>query len=382
MLNSGQFLHILAAENEHLVIISIFITQEVRSVFERKLLDAFSSDSFSDAAKAWNAERSLVVEEVIEQHLIPAGIKWTREFIREEVEDYLAEQCSDRLRSVSCLFLYVCLILNCRQRIDMAPYITRELKYGEFASSVLAISWGKGDPHKDPITLVFVDEAGRMREHAKIDNLHDADNIDEFKDLLKRRKPDVAVVGGFTVATLKLMNRVKELFRGSSSNASDQSWGTSNEQAFDIPAIYVHDDVARIYHHSKRAAEEFSALPPNAKYCVGLARYVQSPLNEFAALGPDITAISLDKDNQHLVCIYFTSVLLFYEGIVQIPKDKLLSAFEEVLVDIANKVGVDINRAVADPYYQHLLPFICGLGPRKAQVLVKKITSQVCRCSV
>ena len=186
----------------------------------------------------------------------------------------------------------------------MAPYITRELKYGEFASSVLAISWGKGDPHKDPITLVFVDEAGRMREHTKIDNLHDADNIDEFKDLLKRRKPDVAVVGGFTVATLKLMNLVKELFRGTSSNLSEQGWGTSNEQAFDIPAIYVLDDVARIYHHSKRAAEEFSALPPNAKYCVGLARYVQSPLNEFAALGSDITAIALDEDNQHLVCIY------------------------------------------------------------------------------
>ena len=55
----------------------------------------------------------------------------------------------------------------------------------------------------------------------------------------------------------------------------------------------------------------------------------------------------------------------------------MLTAFEEVLVDITNKVGVDINRAVTDPYYQHLLPFICGLGPRKAQVLVKKITSQV-----
>lgn len=201
----------------------------------------------------------------------------------------------------------------------MAPYLTRELKYGEFASSVLAISWGKGDPHKDPITLVFVDEAGRMREHTKIDNLYDADNIDEFKDLLKRRKPDVAVVGGFTVATLKLMNRVKEIFRGSSaaastelgwSNPSDQGWGTSNEQAFDIPSIYVDDDVARIYQHSKRAAEEFSALPPNAKYCLGLARYVQSPLNEFAALGPDLTAISLDED-QHLVYSYpFSSAFI------------------------------------------------------------------------
>jgi transcription elongation factor SPT6 len=52
---------------------------------------------------------------------------------------------------------------------------------------VLAISLGKGDPHKDPITLIFVDEAGRMREHTEIDNLYDADSIDEFrvKDLLK-----------------------------------------------------------------------------------------------------------------------------------------------------------------------------------------------------
>lgn len=55
-------------------------------------------------------------------------------------------------------------------------------------------------------------------------------------------------------------------------------------------------------------------------------------------------------------------------------------AFERALVDVTNKVGVDINRAVADSYYQHLLPFVCGLGPRKAQVLVKKIGSLVCSC--
>lgn len=59
------------------------------------------------------------------------------------------------------------------------------------------------------------------------------------------------------------------------------------------------------------------------------------------------------------------------------PKEKLLSAFERVLVDVTNKGGVDINRAVADAYYQNLLPFVCGLGPRKAQVLIKKIGSLV-----
>ena len=46
-------------------------------------------------------------------------------------------------------------------------------------------------------------------------------------------------------------------------------------------------------------------------------------------------------------------------------------------MDVTNKVGVDINRAVTDAYYQHLLPFVCGLGPRKAQVLVRKIAAMV-----
>ncbi len=61
----------------------------------------------------------------------------------------------------------------------------------------------------------------------------------------------------------------------------------------------------------------------------------------------------------------------------QVPREKLLTAFERVLVDITNKVGVDINRAVADSYYQNLLPFVCGLGPRKAQSLIKKIGGMV-----
>ncbi|PPR03612.1 hypothetical protein CVT24_007728 [Panaeolus cyanescens] len=340
LLDGPQFLHMLAAEAEHLINIVVTIPPDVKATFERRLLDAFSSDSFTDAARSWNAERLRVVQEVIDQHLIPAAVKWTREFIREEVEDLLAARCGEKLR----------------KRLDVAPYMTRELKYGEYASSVLAVSWGKGNPQKDAITLVFMDELGRMREQTKVDNLHDQENVDEFVDFLRRRRPDVVVVGGFTVATLKLMHRVKEIVRGPPPEAQVE---TSNTQAFNIPVEWVHDDVARIFQHSKRATDEFSSFSPTARYCVGLARYVQSPLNEFAALGGDVTAISFDEDNQNLI-----------------PTEKLLVAFEQALVDITNKVGVDINRATNDHYYAHLLPFVCGLGPRKAQVLVQKILSQ------
>jgi len=77
-------------------------------------------------------------------------------------------------------------------------------------------------------------------------------------------------------------------------------------------------------------------------------------------LGPDITAITFEEDHQPLI-----------------PPEKLLISLEHVLVDVVNKVGVDINQAVGDAYYGHLLPFVSGLGPRKAKVLRDKIQKLV-----
>jgi transcription elongation factor SPT6 len=233
---------------------------------------------------------------------------------------------------------------------------------------VLALSWGKGDPQKDAITMVILDDEGRLREHTKIDNLNDADSKEEFKDLLRRRRPDAIVIGGFSVSTLKLAQRVKELLHpGQNPNSAENPFQDKDADEFSgISISYVHDEVARIYQHSKRAEEEFTALSPIAKYCAGLARYAQSPLNEYAALVSDITAITFEEDHQPLI-----------------PRDKLLTSFEHILVDVVNKVGVNINRAVGDSYYRSLLPFVAGLGPRKADALVQKIRAlvRICACS-
>ncbi|KIJ44055.1 hypothetical protein M422DRAFT_60198 [Sphaerobolus stellatus SS14] len=379
MTDSPQFLHILAAEAEHLVTIDIHLSPDKQHGFEQKLVDAYSSDSYSDTAKAWNEQRAEVVREAMEKYLLPCGSKWAREWLREQVEDYLAAACGDVLE----------------ERINVQPYHAPHTEKGD-VPSVLAVSWGKGDPQTDATFFVFMDDAGRLREHLKLDNLSDEDNVKELQDLLERRSPDVVVVGGFSGNTIKLYDKVKTLVSGeesvtraphgsgawntgasnswggtgggggdwNDSNQGANSWGantagpsdSSGNKRRDIPVIYVHDDSARIYQHSKRAADEFSALTQVAKYCVGLARFTQSPLNEYAALGKDLTAITYDEDSQQLI-----------------PKEKLLMSLERALVNVVNAVGVDINRAVNDPYCQLLLPYISGLGPRKAQVLIKKI---------
>jgi transcription elongation factor SPT6 len=289
--------------------------------------------------------------------------------------------------------------------VNVAPCRPKDLVSQDDVPSVIAMSWGKGEPNRDPIHLVFLDEEGRFREHLRLDNLSDGDNRQEFMDLLKRRKPDVIAMSGFTVATKHLMSRVREALglpeleqetataapggaptpapapanqsggwgaqsgggttggwgtqsdagggggwgdqdsqaggggggggggwgetggsggggRADNNNAPGSGGGGWGDSSGDKPSsqsnknaantsgrsgderlpelMYGYDEVARIYQNSPRAAIEFSALPLIARYCVSIARYVQSPLNEYAALGSDLAAITY-IEAQHLV---------------------------------------------------------------------------------
>ena len=81
--------------------VSITLHPDAYARFERKLGEAFESSSYSETAKAWNEERSRVVQETLEGHLVPVGVKWIREWLRDEVEDWLSKRCALELRNVS-----------------------------------------------------------------------------------------------------------------------------------------------------------------------------------------------------------------------------------------------------------------------------------------
>ena len=269
--------------------------------------------------------------------------------------------------------------------------------------SVLAISWGQGDRKKDAVHAIHMDPEGRVREHLKVDNLEDSEDADLFTKMVDRRKPDVIVVGGFSLRTRELFDRVSRLVNGDATpvvfgsntaaapttssqpsqaasagagawdaptsgwdqtaatggwgqtqpaqtenswggtaatswGGTDNAWGATATPAADawgtagawgssavdgekmaasserktgkedkpesgtkaVPVIYVNDEVARIFQHSKRAEDEYGIYPILARYCVDLARYVQSPLNEYAAIGTHITALTFD-DTQPMV---------------------------------------------------------------------------------
>jgi transcription elongation factor SPT6 len=80
--------------------VKIALTADARADFELRLINAFSSDGYTDAARAWNEERARAVREAIDEHLIPLGVKFARDWIREETEEQSAWSCASILREV------------------------------------------------------------------------------------------------------------------------------------------------------------------------------------------------------------------------------------------------------------------------------------------
>lgn len=180
--------------------------------------------------------------------------------------------------------------------------------------SVVSLSFGRGGKHA--IMAICLDDNGRTTSHTKFNNLFDEDQKESFWALLNEHNPDVVVLGGFSAETRRLWNDVDLALKehaqqrmqddSSVDQASifprDHDHWPAQMQSKQIPLIYGIDDVARIYMNSQRAQQENPGWPANARYALGLARYVQDPLNEFCALGSDLTTITFVPDYQPLVC--------------------------------------------------------------------------------
>ncbi|HMD13493.1 MAG TPA: hypothetical protein VKI62_02610, partial [Bacteroidota bacterium] len=209
--------------------------------------------------------------------------------------------------------------------------------------AVLAISCGNGDPSRDAVVCAFVDDTGRLVEQIQLPDVKEFENKKALTNFIERRDPDVIGLAGFSVATSKLHDDIINIMQG--------------QPEITKQVLYVNDEVARLYQNSRRGMEEFPDLGSLTRYCIALARYLQSPLMEYIAMGRDVTSIPVHK-HQSLI-----------------NEEKLYRAMESAMVDIVNMCGVDINDAVTDPYKALALPYVAGLGPRKTQSVIKKINS-------
>lgn len=329
------FLRMLEAESLHLVEIKLEIIS-FDSFFET-LYNGIASDGQSDVAAEWNEFRRSALDISVKK-LHPLVVLNIKEDIRRECERIL-------FYDVRAAFL---------KKIDQAPYKPIGTEFGT-VPRVLAITAGNGKFGMDAVICSLVSEHGEFIEDRKLDGnpLRHRDRLQEgeiafdveLAAVVKDLKPDVIGINGFNVQSFKLYKAIEKAIE-------EHRLTVDNDL---IPLVWVNDEVASRYQLSTRAVEEFPDKPTIVRYTIALARYLQSPLLEYISLGSDVNSLSIHKHQSLL------------------NEDKLQQAIITGLVDIVNMVGVDVNKCVSSQYLAAALPYISGLGERKAFGLLRAI---------
>lgn len=333
------FLKMMKAEEEGLV--EIRLDMPARYDFRRQLYQEFESENFSDRAEQWREERKKVLD-----HAYPKLEK----IIAKNVKEVIRTFCQDEVLKM-CREEYA-------KRLDQAPYKPKGMILGT-TPRVLVLSNGMGDPGREPVCWTWVEEDGRVLEQGKFGNLaRDERQREEFVELVQRRHPDVIGISGWSADTHKLVRDVEALVseKGLMGPEFDDP-ETNDYRTEPLEVVVVNDEVARLYKDSPRAHAEHPSLNPITRYCVALARYMQNPMKEYAALGKDVVSLSYHPCQNLL------------------PADKLAKYLDSAMVDMVNLCGVDINEAMTDTYTANLLPYVSGLGPRKATSVIKAINA-------
>lgn len=338
-----MFLQMLRAEQDGLLEVKLRLRQP--DTLKQLLYTHIISDNVSDVADAWNALRREAVDIAVPM-LSKLIIRGCKESLRTTCEAKILDACRAEY-------------LN---KLNQAPYKPAGNLLGVIPR-VLALSNGAGQ-RNDAVCWAFVDVNGAVVDNGKFVDIKvgddergiaDTEDVAHFVKLLEQRVPDVVAVSGWSVETRRLHLELEKIVAKFDIQSAKYDDDLGDPVSKPVEVHLINDEIARMYHTSARAAVEHPALPSLTRYCVALGKYCQSPLKQYAALGRDVLSIPLSP-HQHLV-----------------SQAKLLRYMEMAMVQVVNLVGVEVNEAMTDAYTANLLPYVCGLGPRKANYLIQQI---------
>ncbi|CAR26998.1 ZYRO0C06446p [Zygosaccharomyces rouxii] len=319
------FLRMLEAESFNLLGVKLHMTSQAHYV-EHMFQVVLETTNTSQLATEWNNFRKSAFVQAMDQ--IFADISG-------EIKDDLSKTCEKLVTKTIRHKLMT--------KLDQAPYIPNPKD--PKIPKVLTLTAGQGRFGSDAIIAVFVNrKSDFVRDFKIVDNPFDRNNPQKFEDtldtIIQNCQPNVIGINGPNPKTQKLYKRLQEVVHKKQ---------IIDNRGHTIPVVYVEDEVAIRYQSSERGNQEFPNKPPLVKYCIALARYLHSPLLEYA---------NLTLEELGSLAIHPTQSL--------VPRDSLLRVLETAFVDIVNLVGVEVNKATDNPYYASALQYISGFGKRKA----------------
>lgn len=191
----------------------------------------------------------------------------------------------------------------------------------------------------------------RRNSTKESDRLMKETELLSIRNFIATKKPHVIAIAGESRDALMIQFEINEIIMK-----------LHNEENF--PAIKVEicdNDLTKIYANGNRAISEFRDYSSQLKQAISIARRLQDPLIEFSQL--------CNTDDEILS-------LKYHSLQDQLPQDELLENIHTEFINVINQIGVNVNMVAQKYYAENLLQFVCGLGPRKAQALIKIVRKQ------
>uniref|UniRef100_A0A674C8C8 Transcription elongation factor SPT6 n=1 Tax=Salmo trutta TaxID=8032 RepID=A0A674C8C8_SALTR len=343
-LSGDQFLKMFQAEEEGLLIINICIDligvkgYGGDQAYYEEIKQFYYRDEFSHQVQEWNRQRTLAIERSLKQFLYPQMAKELKNKLIAEAKENIIKACSRKLYNW----------------LKVAPY--RPDQQVEEDEELMSEAQGKGirvlgvafsSSRDTPVFCALVNGDGEVgdflrlpyflkrrnawREDEREKKIHD---IETLKKFLNSKKPHIIAIAGENRDAQMVIEDIK---RTASELEQESSFPT-------IGVELVDNELAMLYMNSKKSEVKSCPLFPKHVFL-------------------------FSQDKHFLISIF--SVLCLPPTQEHVVKEDLLNALYCEFINRVNEVGVDVNRAIAHPYTQSLLQYVCGLGPRKGSHLLR-----------
>jgi transcription elongation factor SPT6 len=340
-----------------------------RSIVD-KLKSFYQKDEFSYLVEQWNTQRAQVIEEMCNKNLFPDFEKELRAKLVRESKQFVFKECARKLRSI----------------INVAPYSTETQALEDDTNNenglrVLSIAYGTQEDADDLSNAAFcacVNDDGDLDEFIRLDKLTTRINYDsnEFISADKREKmetlakleefiidkrPKVITVSAENKDALSIVSELKQIINKISEK---------KHQLGEINVELVDCDFAKLFASSQTAEQEFNKnVPYLVRVAIALARFIQDPLLCYLQLA------NYEKDMLSLK-LHPVQHLILAGSRTSEDANELLRLLEIEFINQVNEVGVDLNRCNQSPHTANCLKYVSGLGPRKAQHIIKVLKQQ------
>lgn len=345
----AQWLLIQKAEEEKLLQVTIKWPEENLKKMITDLETLYTSFGVSKLAQLWNEQRKLILQDAIYNYILPALEKEARMLLATRAKSWLLMDYGKHLWD----------------KVSVAPYQRKESDINsddEAAPRVMACCWGFGKP---PTTFVMLDSFGEIVDVLEAGSIslrsqnvtdqqrkkHDQQNLLKF---MTEHQPQVVVLGAVSLSCTRLKDDIYEIvFKMVEENPRDVG-----HEMDGLSVFYGDESLPRLYENSRISSDQIPGHPGIVRRAAALGRYLQNPLAMVANLcGPGREVLSWK----------ISSLESFLNA------DEKYGMVEQIMVDVTNQVGLDLNLAANHHWLFAPLQFISGLGPRKAASLQRSL---------